>query len=75
MTTPPAAAPFSQAPRGPSRPSNPAGSPYTLINHCRWDRLRDILPSMTVMPSFRAYVLGNFDANETATMPILYALA
>jgi hypothetical protein len=53
------------------------GSPsqYTIINHCRWDGLRDILPSLAFKPSFRSYILGNFEANNTAAIPILYRLA
>ncbi|WP_417582645.1 hypothetical protein [Pelagibacterium sp.] len=47
----------------------------TLINHCRWDRLADVLPSLLFKPSFRSYVLANFDANHTAPMPVLYKLA
>ena len=47
----------------------------TLINHCRWDRLRDVLPSLIFKRSFRNYVLANFDANRTAPMPVLYRLA
>lgn len=53
------------------------GSPsqYTVINHCRWDGLRDILPSLAFKPSFRSYILENFEANNTAAIPILYRLA
>lgn len=50
-------------------------SEYTLINHCRWDRLRDVLPSLIFKRSFREFVLAHFDANDTAPMPILYKLA
>jgi len=50
-------------------------SEYTLINHCRWDRLRDVLPSLVFKRSFRDFVLAHFDANDTAPMPILYKLA
>ena len=50
-------------------------SEYPIINHCRWDRLRDIMPSLVLKPSFRSYVLGNFEANNTAAIPILYRLA
>ncbi len=50
-------------------------SPYTIINHCRWDRLRDILPALLFKRSFRTYVLAHFDANDTAPMPVLYRLA
>lgn len=48
---------------------------YTIINHCRWDHLIDILPSLIVKPSFTDYVLRYFEANQTAAMPILYRLA
>lgn len=48
---------------------------YTLINHCRWDRLSDILPTLIFRPSFRNYVLRQFEANQTAAMPVLYRLA
>jgi hypothetical protein len=50
-------------------------SEYTLINHCRWNRLRDVLPSLVFKRSFRDFVLAHFDANDTAPMPILYKLA
>ena len=47
---------------------------YRLINHARWDRLRDVLPSLLLKPSFRTYVLAHFRANGVAAMPILYRL-
>lgn len=50
-------------------------SKYTIINHCRWDHLRAILPSLLFKRSFRRYVLANFYANQVAAMPILYKLA
>jgi hypothetical protein len=50
-------------------------SEYTLINHCRWDHLRNVLPSLIFKRSFHDYVLAHFDANDTAPMPILYGLA
>jgi hypothetical protein len=50
-------------------------SEYTLINHCRWDRLSHVLPALIFKRSFRGFVLAHFDANETAPMPILYRLA
>ena len=49
--------------------------PYTVVNHCRWDRLRDILPGLLFKKSFRSFVLNNFVANNTAPIPILYKLA
>lgn len=48
---------------------------YTIINHCRWDSLWNILPSLLFKPSFRNYVLAHFEANATAPIPILYRLA
>lgn len=56
-------------------PTRPELSQYTLINHCRWDRLTDVLPSLVFKRSFRDFVLAHFDANDTAPMPILYRLA
>jgi hypothetical protein len=56
-------------------PTKPDLSQYTLINHCRWDRLRDVLPSLVFKRSFRDFVLAHFDANDTAPMPVLYRLA
>lgn len=56
-------------------PAPGAETSYTLINHCRWDRLSDVLPSLLFKPSFRNYVLAHFEANSTAPMPILYRLA
>jgi hypothetical protein len=50
-------------------------SDYRIINHCRWDRLRDVLPSLTLKRSFHTYVLANFEANKVAAMPILYRIA
>lgn len=56
-------------------PTRPDLSQYTLINHCRWNRLADVLPSLVFKRSFRDFVLAHFDANDTAPMPILYRLA
>ena len=56
-------------------PDPGSGSPYTVINHCRWDRARDIVPQLIINGSFRSYVLRHFEANRTAAMPILYHLA
>ncbi|HEV3008270.1 MAG TPA: hypothetical protein VGX52_04485 [Burkholderiales bacterium] len=56
-------------------PTQPDLSQYTLINHSRWDKLTDVLPSLVFKRSFRDFVLAHFDANDTAPMPILYKLA
>ena len=50
-------------------------SSYKIINHCRWNRLMDILPSLIFKRSFRKFVLNNFEVNNVAAMPILYSLA
>lgn len=50
-------------------------SDYTVINHCRWDSLWNIIPSLIFKPSFGSYVEANFRANQTAPIPILYKLA
>ncbi len=47
-------------------------SHYALINHCRWDRLIDVLPSLVLRPSLHAFVVRNFTANDVVSMPILY---
>ena len=52
-----------------------ADVPYTLINHCRWDSPKDIVPKLLFEPTFRTYVLKHFEANSTAAIPILYTLA
>jgi len=56
-------------------PRDGESSGYNIVNHCRWDRLRDVVPSLIFKGSFRAYVLANFAANRTAAMPILYRMA
>jgi hypothetical protein len=56
-------------------PDEAAQVPYTIINHCRWDRLRSILPALLFNRTFKPFVLNNFEKNNTAAMPILYQLA
>ncbi|SEF18493.1 hypothetical protein [Jiangella alba] len=48
---------------------------YGIVNHCRWDRLRDVAPKMLVRSSFRRFVLANFAANGISAQPMLYRLA
>ena len=57
------------------RPLTQQGAQYTVINHARWNRLTDVLPSLLFKPSFPRYVLKHFEVNRTAAMPILYRLA
>ena len=56
-------------------PINEKTSQYKIINHCRWDSIWDILPSLLFKKSFHSYVLDNFYANKVAAMPVLYKLA
>lgn len=56
-------------------PNDPSAIPYTIINHCRWDRLRDILPAILFNKTFKPFVLDNFEQNNTAAIPILYKRA
>ena len=53
----------------------PGQTDHTVINHCRWDSLSDILPSLLFKRSFHTFVLANFAANATTAMPILYSRA
>lgn len=50
-------------------------TPYSIINHCRWDRLWDVLPPLLLRRSARTYVLDQFEANQVRPMPVLYRLA
>ena len=55
-------------------PVEGASSPYTLINHCRWDHYRDVLPSLIFKRSFHTFVLRVFGDHGVAPRPILYRL-
>lgn len=56
------------------QPLDPSAVPYSLVNHCRWDHLRDVIPSLIFKPSFRRFVLRVFADNRVAPRPILYKL-
>ncbi|MFC4950009.1 hypothetical protein [Pseudonocardia sp. GCM10023141] len=56
------------------QPVEPGAVPYTLVNHCRWDRLRDIVPALVFKRSFRAFVLRVLSENQVDPRPILYRL-
>ncbi|WP_108869320.1 hypothetical protein [Aquimarina aquimarini] len=45
---------------------------YSIVNHCRWDKYIDILPSLIFKKSFKNYVLDNFYVNNLGAQPILY---
>lgn len=53
-------------------PSERETTPFSIINHCRWDKYMDILPSLIFKRSFHKYVLDNFYANNVGAQPILY---
>ncbi|MDG4788620.1 hypothetical protein O7626_22300 [Micromonospora sp. WMMD1102] len=55
-------------------PVDGSGVGFTLVNHCRWSRLTEILPSLVLKPSFRSYVLATFARHRTAPHPVLYRL-
>ena len=59
----------------PEADTDPKTCPHSVINHCRWDSLKDVLPSLLFKRSFKTFVLDNFEANNTAATPILYRLA
>jgi hypothetical protein len=47
---------------------------FRLVNHARWDRLRDVLPALIFKRTFKSYVLAHFAANGVAAQPGLYRL-
>ncbi|MCR9141043.1 MAG: hypothetical protein NXI24_02140 [bacterium] len=56
-------------------PAAGEASEYGVINHCRWDSLPRLMPSLIFKKSMQTYVMENFAANKIAVMPILYRLA
>lgn len=48
--------------------------PYTLVNHARWERLRNVLPALLFKRSFRTFVLRVFADNRVTPNPILCRL-
>lgn len=56
------------------QPLDPDAVPYSMVNHCRWDRLREVLPALLFKRSFRNFVLRVFSENQVAPRPILYKL-
>jgi len=56
------------------QPGDATVVPYQLVNHCRWDRLRDVLPALVVKRSFGSFVLRVFDDHGVVPRPILYRL-
>ncbi|WP_402377285.1 hypothetical protein [Isoptericola rhizosphaerae] len=55
-------------------PRAPRVGEHTLVNHCRWDRSVDILPSLVFKRSFRTYVLQTFARHRVSARPLLYRL-
>lgn len=57
------------------QPLENSNKEYGIINHCRWDKMTDVMPSLIFNKTLKTYVLDNFEANQTVAMPILYKLA
>lgn len=53
-------------------PDEASHSPFPIINHCRWDTLRQVLPVLMFKRSFRYFVLATFSAAGVVQHPILY---
>jgi hypothetical protein len=51
-----------------------ADAPIAIVNHCRWDRYRDVVPALAFDPSFRRFVLKTFEVNGVVPRPVLYRL-
>ena len=49
-------------------------SPFVLVNHCRWDHLIDVVPSLIAKRSFTSFVLETFRQHRVAPHPALYRL-
>lgn len=51
-----------------------ADAPIAIVNHCRWDRYRDVVPALAFDRSFRRFVLKTFEVNGVVPRPVLYRL-
>ena len=56
------------------QPTPRSCSNYTLVNHCRWDHLWNVLPALLLKRSFRDFVLRVFSEHDVIARPILYRL-
>ena len=56
-------------------PMAASSTPFTLINHCRWDRLVDVLPKLVLARSFTTFVLRIFEENGVKPRPLLYRIS
>lgn len=54
------------------RPLDGEADDYGIINYASWPTFRTFLPSLIFRPSFRSFVLANFQANDIAAQPIIY---
>ena len=54
------------------RPRTGEPADYSLVNHASWPTLATFLPSLLLRPTFRSFVLANFEANGVAAQPIIY---
>ena len=49
--------------------------PFSLVNHCRWDHLADVMPKLVFARSFREFVLRVFDENRVKPRPLLFRIS
>ncbi|MFG6200690.1 hypothetical protein [Nonomuraea sp. JJY05] len=54
------------------RPLEGEPADYGVVNHASWPNWRTFLPSLIFRPTFRTFVLANFQANGIAAQPIIY---
>ncbi|TDE30105.1 hypothetical protein E1295_41345 [Nonomuraea mesophila] len=54
------------------QPLDGESTDYGIINHASWPALPTFLPSLILRPTFRSFVLANFQANGIAAQPIIY---
>lgn len=48
--------------------------PYAIVNHCRWDHVRDVVPALLLKRSLRSFVLRAFAEKRVVPEPLLYRL-
>lgn len=53
-------------------PDAQSHSPFPIINHCRWNSMRQVLPPLMFKRSFRSFVLAAFSEAGVVPHPILY---
>ena len=57
------------------QPVESSDTPFSLVNHCRWDHLVDVMPDLMFKPSFESFVLRVFEDNGVAPRPLLFRIS